>query len=264
MLNFSIDKEAYDALKDDIKAEYKEGSDEGTYKLDVGLAAGVEIADNSGLKTALQKERLAKEKAAKELKAFDGLDVKEAKEAIAAKKKYLAFDADEATKALIQDTKDQMAKNHATEMLKVTDNSKAIESQLKNVLVDNAAVTALQKAGGNIGLLMPHVQKNCRMTRTDDKYIVEILGDDGMVRIGGSQGEAMTISQLVTEMKGQEDFAAAFAGTGSSGTETPTKGAKHKVRTSANTKIINKSDKSTVNNNLEKIASGDVKVTLDK
>ena len=260
MLTFKIDQAAFDSLDETIKAEYKDGGD-GNFTLDLGLPAGHEIADTTNLKTALSKERTNAENAKKSLKAFDGIDVKEAKAALAKKSEYLNFDKDKQVEALITDTKTQMAAQHKTEVDKLTGLNEKTEVQLKNVLVKNAAIEALQKEGGNISLLLTHVENKCRMTNRDDKYIVEVIGDDGHVRLGDNQGSAMTIPQLVAEMKGQDDFAAAFTGSGQSGSNSDD-GHRTKNRASGNAKVVNASDTRGVNNSLQDIADGKVKVEM--
>jgi hypothetical protein len=89
---------------------------------------------------------------------------------------------------------------------------------LENQLVTNTATAAITKAGGNVKVLLPHVLRQMRMKKdAAGNYLNEIVNDQGQPRVGDNQGAPMTADQLVEEMKGLEDFAGCFKGSGASG-----------------------------------------------
>ena len=94
----------------------------------------------------------------------------------------------------------------------------ALLGSLGEVLVDREAISELAKHSDSPRLLLPHVKKHMRMVEQDGKFVARIVDGDGNVRIGkGSGSEPMTLAELIDEMKGEQDFAPAFKGSGSSG-----------------------------------------------
>jgi len=132
--------------------------------------------------------------------------------------------------------------------------------QLRSTLVDSAATKALQEAGGSIALLLPHVQKQVKMRQDGDKFFAEVVDGEGVSRVAGSNGNAMTIEQLVVEMKGQESFQAAFVGTNNSGSGSGSGDSSGKTGNNTgsggDTKVA-RGDQKAINNSLESIATGE-------
>lgn len=80
----------------------------------------------------------------------------------------------------------------------------SMRGSLERYMVNSAAMSAL--AGANTAdkgadLLMPIIQKSTRVIKSDDgEYTVSIVDSDNNVRLN-NKGEAMTIADLVAEMK---------------------------------------------------------------
>lgn len=95
----------------------------------------------------------------------------------------------------------------------------AMQGALYKHLISDAASRALAEHKGSMELLLPHVEKACKVVRKDDgSYSVTVLDDQGDSRFD-SAGGLMGVAGLVAEMKTQEKFERAFdsetkAGTG--------------------------------------------------
>ena len=209
--------DSLDGVAEDVAKEYEEK--DGKFVLQTEAAGGLAVEDVTGLKNALSAERKSVTDLKKALKSFDGIeDPKAALKAIKKVEEMADWDPDKATAERVEALKAQLVKAHQAELKAANDKAERMESQLKGVLVESAAIDALTKEGGRVGLMLPHVLNRVTMREADGKYIAEVLDENGNPAIGDGQGNPMTIPQLVTSMKGTDDYAAAFDGTGQSGT----------------------------------------------
>ena len=94
-------------------------------------------------------------------------------------------------------------------------------------------------------------------------YIAEVLDKDGNPAIGDAQGNPQTIPQLVAQMKGDDAYAAAFDGTGQSGTGAggpDGEGGGGKPVIQGGVRQILASDQAAIDANFEAIAEGTAEV----
>ena len=181
---------------------------------------------------------------------------------------FKAMDPDKKAKEQFEAMKGDLITAHVTEMDTQKLLVENVMGQLQNNLVDAAATKAIQEAGGSIELLLPHVKGQVQMRQVGDTYVAEVVNSDGVARVAGSAGTAMTIPQLVEEMKGKDSFGAAFVGTGQSGSGAGTGESAGKTNSAGSGneggKVaageVSASDQTAVNNSLESIAKGDTKV----
>lgn len=257
-----IDAASFNSLPDLIKSEYKQDGE--SYRLDVTPVRGFGLEDVSGLKSALEKERAAARDAQSQLKAFDGLDVKAAREALKTIQEQSGKPGVEELAQQIAKTQiEQMASKFNEEKQGLETNLNSIRTQLQDKLVKSAALEALQQHGGNAKLLLPHLESAVRMRQDDSgKFIAEVIDPaTGHARVGDSQGNPMTIPQLVESYKANPDFAAAFAGTGATGSGSTGASGFSKAPGVTGKKTISASDTKGMAANLDKIASGEIVVT---
>lgn len=205
-----------EGLAADVAKEYTK-RDDGKYVLDVIEVAGLQLAEVGNLQSALSKERENARAAGDKLKTFEGLDAGKAREALKKVEDMANWSSDEKVKEQIEAIKKQMAEAHGSEVAKLKERLETIMTALEEAKIDSVATHALAEQKGSVTLLMPHIQRQTRLREADGKYVVEIVGSDGTPRLTGTDGHAMSIGELVTEMKGQDDFASAFDGTGASG-----------------------------------------------
>lgn len=206
-----------DGLSDGIKEHYVEK--DGMFLLDVTpfRDGKVEFAleDVHGLKSSLATEKAGRAKAETALKPFDGLDATVAKEAIEKLPVLQAKAGD--VDSQIEAMKSQLVEKHQQELTTLQDRDKSLTAHLQRALIDQVATEAIAGRKGNVKLLLPHIRSQTRMVEKDGNFIVEVINDQNETRIGNSAGAAMTIDELVEEMKNSTDFSSAFAGSGADG-----------------------------------------------
>ena len=266
-----LDQAAHDALPDLIKAEYIENPNQaGQFLPDIRPEAGFEFTNTAALTKALETERHTATEGAKLLKQFEGIDATIAKQAIAKYDELKNANPEEKAKEQFEAMKGDLISAHVTEMDTQKQLVKTVMGQLQNNLIDAQATKAIQEAGGSIELLLPHVKNQVQMRQSGDNFIAEVVNGEGVARIAGSAGTAMTIPQLVEEMKSKDTFGGAFVGTGNSGSgagsgdstdkNTGKQGATNTDGAEAPASV-DASDQNAVNNSLESIAKGDTKVS---
>lgn len=229
-----VTKAAYDALPEGLKKEYKDTGDGAHFALDVtpveitraGKREYYGLEDVHGLKSGLQKERADAEELRKIAKNFEGMDAKEAKEAIA-RLKALGENpaADEKVKAQIDSITKQLSDKHKTELDALRKTESELEGELSKLLVDQAALNALSKhklVDGATQLLMPHIKSGVRIVKGENgkravRVVDPITGQDRVSLKTGNNG-FMDLDEFVESMSKDKTFAVAFAGSGASGT----------------------------------------------
>jgi len=213
-----VKAETHETLPDAIKSEYK-ARDDGTFILDVTPTDDFALENVKGLKSGLSKERAAREAAEKKLKDFGDLDAGKAREALQKMEEMVNWTPDDKVKEQIAAIQKQLEDKHAGEIAKRDDAVSLLTSQLEQVMIDAAAIEAITTHKGSVTLLLPHVRGKARLKSGDSGYSVEIVDDDGTPRISTEAGSSgpMSMGELVAEMKGNDEFSAAFEGSGASG-----------------------------------------------
>ena len=118
----------------------------------------------------------------------------------------------------VEKLKGEFAKAHAAELTKKEQMLEGLNNQLHEVLVVNALTTAVAQEKGNPDLLMPMLQSKVKAAIDDSGqmgvYVMDAAGDR---RYSGVTGKEMTIQELVSEIKSDNKFAAAFQSEAPSG-----------------------------------------------
>lgn len=247
---------------DEAVASFYSQQEDGSFLLNVSGANGYELENTTALKSALGKERANAQQANKELKAYDGLDATQAKEALEKIAEYADFDPDKKVAEAIKVREAQLIKQHETALSSMTDENKSLIGQLEQNLITSSATKAIAELDGSVDLLLPHVMNQTRMRRTENgSFIAEVVDSSGNPRIGDAQGSPMSITQLVEEMKTSDSFARAFKGSGSTGSGATNTGSSTVSSGTGHSRSISRSDQNALNSNLEDIASGKITVT---
>ena len=225
---------AHKALSNELQGHYTQRDEQ--FVLSVVAVGGMELADNTKLKKSLQTERgqreAAEKKAATLTTQFEGMDPKEAREALHKIKELGDFGDPEKKlaahkEAFEQQVKDkyagdqkQLMEKHKSEMDATEAAHTKTKGQLRRELITSNATTAIAAAGGSVDLLLQIVTGMTQMKETDTgEFVAEVMGDDGLARLGPKPGStaAMTIEDLVAELKGNEVYGPAFNGSGAGG-----------------------------------------------
>jgi len=270
MLTAILDKEKYEELSETEQQHYAER--EGKFHLDVEAVNGVALENVTALKTTVGKLRANEKKLQTDLttiqERYEDIDPDEAKEAIKKYDEVKNWDGDKKVQEAVDASKRELVKAHKKQVETLTSELADSQEQLTDAIVDTKVVEALQKEEGNVELLLPHVKKHVRMTKNSTgKWIPEVVNDANEPRVGDSDGNPMTILQYIQELKTQKTFAPCFPGansTGSGGNETSDSGKKKTTKKTGKVKTINASDGKAMSQNVDDIASGEVKVDTDK
>lgn len=192
---------------------------EGGFVLSVEAVDGFELANTKNLKTALTTERSAKEKALRDLKKFDGVDLDTLRSTAEAHAALLADPAADAkVKAAIAAREQSLITAHQREKSELTGKLEKTTGTLSEYVRRSAAVEAITGLKGSVRLLLPHVLSSTRVKVEDDGSVaVEVVDGKGNPRIGDSSGANMTVAQFVEELSKDETFGRAFEGTGAGG-----------------------------------------------
>lgn len=229
MLKAIIDKldSVAEGLRESYRAGTKEEGLEGKFVLQVDGADGWALENVSGLKTALGRERTRADNAEKKVAKFGDLDPDTVKTSLDRLTELESLDpkkeADRLAQAKIEAATKQLVEKHNQDMQAITSRNASLTKTVETLLIDNAAIKALEGHKGNVDLLLPHVKAQVRLKDGEDG-VVEVIDREGNVRIGDAQGKPMTVDQLVEEMSKSEKFSQGFAGTGHSGGGTPPNG----------------------------------------
>lgn len=103
------------------------------------------------------------------------------------------------------------------------------DASLFEHLITNTAMREIADMGGNVTVLLPHVEKQCKVFRTDDgKYAVYAIDSDGDARSDG-EGGFMGVKHVVAELKAHSEFGGNFKSEDDKGSLKTVPGATKKV-----------------------------------
>lgn len=196
-----IDKEAFDKLPADIKAEYVEK--DGKYHLDVDGDAP-DNDDAGALRRAKDREVQARKDAEKRARE--------------AEKKLAELDESDARKrgdieALEKSWKE---KNEAT-IADYDAKLKGKDAFISRQLVDTVASTIAAEISTSPALIMPHIKSRLTADLEGDEPATKVLGADG-------KPSAMSVEDLKKEFVDNKDFASIIRANKASGGGAPDKG----------------------------------------
>lgn len=226
----AVTKEEYDALPEELKQHYAENN--GQFNLAVTAAMGLDLINADGLKSSLQKERASVKSLITKLESFDDLDPEAARAALktvdelgdqASVDEKIAAGLkakEEQLQAKFQKDLDAQTAKFSTDLTAANKRADTLERQLENELVTSAATAAISKAKGSVRLLLPVVRGMVRMEKRDDGTMAAAIMDgSGNPRLSTQAGsmDPMTMDELVEELRGDNEFARGFDGSGASG-----------------------------------------------
>lgn len=264
-LDALIDEGQYSSLPEALKAEYRLKDDGAGYLLQVNEIQGIALEDVTGLRGALESERKSVTDLKRKLKSFDGLDPRKARDAIRKVDEFAKIDPEKELEAKIKEHEAQLIERHNETLQIANKRADGYLSQLESIMIDNEALKAIQTAGGNAKLLLPHVRNQIRMKEDEQgRLTAEVFNPrTGSPRAGDNQGNPLTIPQLIDEIKADKDYAVAFAGSGQTGSgavsgSTGTPKRPTGATTQKGVTYISASDQDAINRNWQGIAEGKV------
>jgi hypothetical protein len=207
---------ALSEVHESIHDSYEKQGDKFVLK---GFVPAEKVEDVGGLKSALQKERENSKKAAKELEAlrstlgddFNPEEFKTLKEEKTKSEQERAAKAGEFDKLKVQ-----LLDQHSKEL----DKRKQREQTLLQVLtverIDKEAALVCSELKASAALLMPHIRSMTKLVEEDGQFHVRVLDAQGNPRVD-AKGQFLGVRELLTEMRSNDVYSGAFAGTGKSG-----------------------------------------------
>lgn len=205
-------------LSDELKALYEEK--DGKFYLQVEPVEGWSLEDVQGLKSSLAKERENVGKLEADLKKFEDIDPKKARDALSKVEEMAGWTPEEKVREQIEAREKKLVEKHSRELEERDSKVSTLTTQLEKHLVESAATAALTKHKGNVELLLPHVRSQVRVEADKEgNFTARVVGPDGTPRLSPKQGstDQMSIDELVETMREMPTYAAAFEGTGASG-----------------------------------------------
>lgn len=203
-------------IPESLREHYRQT--ENGYILDVEKSDGYELADTGGLMRALQAERENNRRNKESLKLFDGLDAQAAREALAKMEEWGDLNPNEKAEELFKAKEAQLKKLFAKDKTDWETERSGLKQALEGTMIDAVATQEVAKLDGNIKLLLPHIRSQMRVRQTEGgQYVTEVVDNQGNARMRDANGSMMTIGDLVSEMKGSDDFAMAFKAIDASG-----------------------------------------------
>lgn len=110
----------------------------------------------------------------------------------------------------IDKIKEDIAASFAAQTKEKDVKIEALTGQLYGLMVDSAAKSAVADAKGDINLLMPFIKQQVKAVEEDGAFKIYVVDKDNERRFSAVTGSAMTIKELVDEMKGNEQYGKLF------------------------------------------------------
>lgn len=235
-----------------------EGLDEGLHDLYVEKdgkfhldADGVQ--DVSGLRKSL--ERLKKEVRDAKSAVPEGFSAERWDELLALDEEAKKGDLSEKQQEAFENLKKQLVDAQDKEKKKLGGRITELEAALRRELVTARATAAIVKHKGSVKLLLPHVERTADVQQADDgRYIPVVKDEQGHVRVD-ADGSNLSLDALVAELRGMEEFAGAFEGSGATGG-----GARPSAAGGGSKTTVAAGDNAAFIKNVDKIAKGEVEV----
>lgn len=213
-----LKQEAFDSLSDNLKSEYKKQQD-GTFLLDVAPVGDFALENVKGLKSALSSERTTREELEKKFKAFDGLEVDKAKDALKKVEEMANWKPEDKVREQIEALKSQLSGKHKKEIDEKLQEIEKFKTAAINSTKGRAIADALAKHKG-APFLADTIEKSVKAEfDASGNVILKVFDEKGIARISNASGsqDLMSIDEYVAELKSRDIFAAAFEGSAASG-----------------------------------------------
>jgi hypothetical protein len=218
--------ETIDELPQELRDLYTETDNGYRLKLLQDYVPADKVEDVGGLKNALTQERENRKKFERKLRdmeqRYGDIDLNQYQKLV---EEHERMEQEKLERKgeydkLLQQVKDQ----HAKELADRESQASALRKALDRNLVDREAALVCNELKGNATLLMPHIRSLTKVVEEDGEFSVRVVDAAGDPRVNG-EGQPLSIKELVSEMRSQDTYAGAFAGSGSSGGGTPPDGA---------------------------------------
>jgi hypothetical protein len=236
--------DSLEAVAEAVRGEYIAGDgspsrpDSGAFYLDVTAVGSLALEDTAGLKATIQKLRKIEKDATASLKAFEGLDAGEARDALARKGEFEAAGSKGPdVEARLESQKRQLTEMHANELKAWGVERGELEAGISDSLIDSYVSKAIG-GKGSVELLLPVVKRSVRVVKDENgKRVARVFGSDGVELISqrtDANGAYMGVEEHVESLRSDSRYAPAFHGSGPSGGGEPGTGSHQQIGTQNN------------------------------
>lgn len=263
-------QDEFDKLDPVVQKEYTKRGD--AWFLIVDKVDNLSLEDVGGLRSALENEKEENRQLKAKVQAFGELTPEQATAAIETAKRLASAVPEDKVKAQIEEHGKQLTEKHSGELKKRDERNGFLTRELERNLIENAATAAIAKHKGRVKLLLPIIRSQLKMVEEDGQLHARVVNAKGVQQITRRDGAdgPMSIEEYVESLKSQEDYQGAFdapdaSGGGSENDDTTTKKPAERSGGGNGKPIqINQSDTDAINNNVDKIASGEAVVVMGK
>jgi hypothetical protein len=259
-LKAKITAEVYAKLPDVLKAEYTER--DGAWILVVDAVDGLALEDVGGIRRSLENERKTTRELKAQILSFEGLDPEKAREALTKVGEMSSWTPEQKVKEQIDAQVKQVNEKWTGEVAKREAVIKDLSAQLEDALIVSAATKAITDKKGRLRALLPHVTKSMRLVKNEKgKLVARMVDERGTELISRKSNDdtPMPVEEYVERLREDEDFAPMFdapAASGSGGQNGNARGGGGGGKTIR----IKRDDQDSINENWEKIATGEAVV----
>lgn len=209
-----------DGLEAPVKALYKQDGDK--FMLDVEPTEGFELV-GGGLKTALLKEREAREAAEKRIEQFKDVDPDKARDALKKVDAMKNWTPDEKVRELIEVKTKELAAQKDAEYAPKLKSAEATRKAYESLVIDKALEDAAAKHKFLAPALAPKLfRESVSLVEKDGKLLPVVLGQDGKPAMKVENSGAtrnVTIDEFMAEKAQDPMYAPLIAGNGATGTQ---------------------------------------------
>ena len=223
----NLELETLEGLSEDVQQHYAEV--DGKFILQAVNSETYTIEkDISKLTKALESEKHQASQLRTVVKSFEGIDADEARKANQTIEELRKATPSDKLKEQHEAQKAELVNKHNEALAAIGNEVTSRDRVISNLMIDNVALQAFDEMGGKPGageFILPYVhEKTAVKINEDGTRTVNVLGDEGVPRIGGTDGKLMQLPQLIAEMKKEEKFKMFFEGTNASGVGAPADG----------------------------------------
>jgi hypothetical protein len=254
-----IDQEQFEALETHDQAHYVQK--DGMYFADIEPVDGYSLNNDVALKAAVNKERENVKERDNKIRQLS-TDIETLNEQI---KELNDANKGDDVDSKIEAMRAQLVNNHEA---KVRELQAVIATKDQTIVglktanqkstMRSMASNAISDAGGNVTMLLPHVESAMKAVEDDEGHVVfEMIDPETNRTLLDARGVAASVAYFVDHLKKSADFASAFKGSGASGS-----GASDASRAgTSKSGYIDANNDEAIESNLEAIATGKIKLS---
>jgi len=196
-MKFKVTKAQFDALSDDMKAEYKAEGEEYILTVEGG-------EDTGALKRAKEHEKTRRQAAETKLTETQTKLTETQSELETLSDSAGSGDKD------VAKLEAKWTKKFSDRETELSGERDGFKGEIQRLMVDNVAMDMARNLSDSPGLLIPHIKSRLTVEMVNGKAVTKVKDADGEL-------SALTVDELTSEFKSNNDFASVIRGGEGSG-----------------------------------------------